>query len=168
MAQVGPKSAEKTGMFWRSSSHTPRLFATLTALTLLLAPAPGAAEAMLAAAGGSASASLNFRIVIPPVMQVMENSHPSQIGGDQPVEQRLVVLSNLRHGFCASLRLSDPAVMGWRLQTHPGSGVTVQPLADGYRLCASGPGRYTLRLQHDFSAQQQATAWPVQTELMAL
>ena len=90
--------------------------------------------------------------------------------GGQPVEQRLVVLSNLKHGFCASLRLSDPAVAGWRLQTDEVGGVTLQPMADGYRLCASRPGRYTLRLQHDFEAvgPQAALTWPVQTELMAL
>lgn len=157
-------------MFRRSNTLSHRLACAMAALALLLAPAPGAAEAMLATGGGNASASLNFRIVIPPVMRVIENSHPAQIDGGQPVEQRLVVLSNLKHGFCASLRLSDPAVAGWRLQTDEVGGVTLQPMADGYRLCASRPGRYTLRLQHDFGAvgTQAALTWPVQTELMAL
>ena len=159
-------------MFRRPHTLPHQLASAAAALALLLAPVPGAADAMMATAGGHASASLNFRIVIPPVMRVIENSHPAQIDGGQPVEQRLVVLSNLKHGFCASLRLSDPAVAGWRLQTDEVGGVTLQPMADGYRLCASRPGRYTLRLQHDFNAtpggEQAALAWPVQTELMAL
>ena len=117
-----------------------------------LLPASGQAESRFAPPGQGASASLNIRIVIPAVMQVLENSHPAEFDGDQPVEQRLVVLSNMRHGFCASLRLSDPAV------------------ADGYRLCTRQPGRYTLRLRHAFGTgtQQAVLAWPVQTELMAL
>jgi len=147
-----------------------RLAPALTALVLLLAPLPAAAEATLAPGSGKAQASLDFRIIIPPVMRVIENSHPLQIEGDRPVEQRLVVLSNLRNGFCASLRISDPQLTGWQLQTEQTGGVTLQPVAGGYRLCASRPGRYTLHLLHDFgaSAQQAALAWPVQTELMAL
>jgi hypothetical protein len=159
-------------MFRRSTLLTQRLLPAVATLALLLAPLPGAAEATLVTGDARASASLNFRIVIPPVMRVIENSHPAQIGSDQPVEQRLVVLSNLKHGFCASLRLSDPTMAGWRLQTDEVGGITLQPLADGYRLCASRPGRYTLRLQHDFgtttTGHQTAMAWPVRTELMAL
>jgi len=144
--------------------------ALLAALALLLAPAPGAAEAVLVTGAGKASAALNFRVVIPPVMRVIENSHPMQIDGAQPVEQRLVVLSNMKHGFCASLRLNDPQLTGWRLKTEETAGVTLQPLADGYRLCANRPGRFTLRLQHEFAPGpfQAAQTWPVQTELLAL
>lgn len=135
-----------------------------------LLPASGQAESRFAPPGQGASASLNIRIVIPAVMQVLENSHPAEFDGDQPVEQRLVVLSNMRHGFCASLRLSDPAVAGWRLQADEVGGVTLQAVADGYRLCTRQPGRYTLRLRHAFGTgtQQAVLAWPVQTDLMAL
>ncbi|MEZ5701074.1 MAG: hypothetical protein R3E42_02560 [Burkholderiaceae bacterium] len=42
-------------------------------------PNHGHAEASLGGDAGKASASLNFRIVIPPVLQVLENSHPQQI-----------------------------------------------------------------------------------------
>jgi len=150
---------------------THPLATALTAMGLLLAPLPVHAEAALTTGGGPASASLNIRLVIPPVMRVIENSHPLAIDGPQPVEQRLVVLSNLRQGFCASLRLSDPHVTGWQLRTDEVGGVTLQPVAGGYRLCASRPGRYALRLQHDFSSPATpatAMAWPVQTELMAL
>ena len=159
-------------MFRRSTPLTQRLLTTVATLALLLAPLPGAAQATLVTGSAKASASLDFRIVIPPVMRVIENSHPARIDSEQPVEQRLVVLSNLKRGFCASLRLNDASVAGWRLQTDEVGGVTLQPMADGYRLCASRPGRYTLRLQHDFgnttSGQQTAMAWPVRTELMAL
>lgn len=144
------------------------LATALTVLGLLLAPLPARAEAALTTGGAKASASLNIRIVVPPVMRVIENSHPTQVDGGQPVEQRLVVLSNLRHGFCASLRLSDPQLAHWQLRTDEVGGITLQPVAGGYRLCASRPGRYTLRLQHDFSGPATAMAWPVQTELMAL
>lgn len=147
-----------------------RLATALTALGLLLVPLPAATEAFMTPGSGQSSARLDFRIVIPPVMQVVENSHPAQIEGDRPVEQRLVVLSNMRNGFCARLRLTDPQVTGWQLQAEPGGGVTVQAVTGGYHLCASRPGRYTLRLQHDFghNTQQAALAWPVQTELTAL
>lgn len=158
-------------MFSHVFSLPARLVTALAAGAVLLAPLPATAEASMATGGQNASASLNIRIVIPPVMRVIENSHPLQVSGEQPVEQRLVVLSNLRRGFCANLRLSDPALVSWQLQTEQVGGVTLQPVADGYRLCASRPGRYTLRLQHDFgtAARQQAfMAWPVQTELMAL
>lgn len=147
-----------------------RLATALTALGLLLVPLPAVTEARMTPGSGQSSARLDFRIVIPPVMQVVENSHPAQIEGDRPVEQRLVVLSNMRNGFCARLRLTDPQVTGWQLQAEQVGGVTVQAVTGGYHLCASHPGRYTLRLQHDFGhdAQQAALAWPVQTELTAL
>ncbi|MGI9216110.1 MAG: hypothetical protein ACR2JA_03820 [Hydrogenophaga sp.] len=140
----------------------------LLAAASLALPASGLADSRFAPPGRGASASLNFRIVIPPVMRVIEDSHPTRIGEAQMVEQRLVVLSNMKSGFCAHLRLNDPSVANWRLQTDEVGGVTLQPVAEGYRLCASGPGRYTLRLQHDFGTQRSALIWPVQTELMAL
>jgi hypothetical protein len=157
---------------FRCFALLPHPLATaLAVLGLLLAPLPAAAEATLTTGDAKASASLNIRIVVPPVMRVIENSHPTQVDGRQPVEQRLVVLSNLRHGFCASLRLSDPQLAHWQLQTEQVGGVTLQPVAGGYRVCASRPGRYTLRLQHDFGGPADpatAMAWPVQTEFMAL
>ena len=149
-------------MFRRSPLSTQRLATTVAALALLLPLVLGAAEAMPPIGGGPASAGLNFRIVIPPVMRVIENSHPTQVGQDQTVEQRLVVLSNMKNG------LSDPAVTTWRLQTDEVDGITLQAVAAGYRLCTSRPGRYTLRLQHDFGTQRSALIWPVQTELMVL
>lgn len=159
-------------MFWRS---TP-LPALLTTLGLLLAPAPGMAESALAQPGQNASASLNFRIVIPAVMRVLENSHPEQLAsstdGALSAQQRLVVVSNMKHGFCVTLRQADPQLNGWRLQTAPEGGVSLSPVADGYRLCTARPGRYTLLLQHQFQtiAGNDSTSlrWPVQTDLTAM
>jgi hypothetical protein len=142
----------------------------LFAAATWLLPASGQAEGQFALPGQSASASLNIRIIIPAVMQVLENSHPERLDSNQPVEQRLVVLSNMRHGFCASLRLSDTTVASWQLQADEVGGVTLQAVADGYRLCASRPGRYILRLQHEFQAVAGASGlrWPVRTDLTAM
>jgi hypothetical protein len=154
-----------------------RRLCALLAVPVLLAPATGAAESRLAAAGAaSAGASLDFRIVIPPVMRVLENSHPPQLStqGDGALggEQRLVVLSNLRSGFCVALRLAQPAAGRWQLDARPEPGITLQPAADGYRLCSTRPGRHTLLLQHRFAPEgaSDATglAWPVQTDITAI
>lgn len=157
-------------MFQRSHS-LPLLLATLA---LLLAPLPGAAESSLVVGSGNASATLNFRIVIPPVMRVLENSHPEQLatgeGGALSAQQRLVVVSNMKRGFCVTLRQADPQLRGWRLQTPQEGGVSLSPVADGYRVCTTRAGRYTLLLQHEFQtlAGADALRWPVQTDLMAM
>lgn len=144
------------------------------ALAVLLAAPVAMAESGFAAPGGPASAALNFRIVIPPVMQVLENSHPRALvadaSGTLTGQQRLVVLSNMKRGFCVSLRTAEPQRAGWRLQqTSDIGGVSLQPAQDGYRLCATRPGRYTLQLQHAFDATaSSAPVWPVQTDLITL
>jgi len=149
----------------------------LTALGLLLAPVTGLSESVLVTGGENrgASATLNFRIVIPPVMRVLENSHPQQIDpeadGSRNALQKLVVMSNLKRGFCVTLRRADPALDGWQLSTAPQSGVQISPVADGYRLCSVRPGRYTLLLQHQFGsspASNSALNWPIQTDLTAI
>lgn len=155
-----------------------RLFTALTAsLTLQLTPVPGAAESRLAGAGAaSAGASLDFRIVIPPVMRVLENSHSLQLeaqgNGAFGAQQRLVVLSNMRSGFCIALRLAQPGAVRWQVDARPEPGVQLQPAADGYRLCSTRPGRYTLLLQHRFTPPASGTtagpAWPVQTDITAI
>ena len=124
----------------------------------------------------SASASIDIRIVVPPIMRVLENSHPSQlvpaVGGDWSAEQRLVVLSTMKRGFCVTLRMNTSDVEAWRLQTEQSGGVTLSPVSDGYRLCTPRPGRYTLLLQHEFEASgngdMQSLRWPVQTDITAL
>lgn len=146
----------------------------LAALGLLLTPSIGVGESVWAAQGQNANASLDFRIVIPPVMRVLENSHPVQLDaqadGARSAEQRLVVLSNMKHGFCVTLRQADPQLSGWRLQAAQAGGVSLSAVAEGYRLCTSRPGRYTLLLQHQFDTSENTAAlrWPVRTDLTAL
>lgn len=160
-----------------SPSIRSTLVTALTALGLLLAPVTGLSESatFIGSENRGASASLNFRIVVPPVMRVLENSHPQQIDseadGSLSAQQRLVVMSNMKRGFCVTLRLVDPELEGWQLQTAPQSGVQLSPVADGYRLCSVRPGRYTLVLQHQFgnnAANSTALSWPVQTDLTAI
>ncbi|MDZ4123566.1 MAG: hypothetical protein U1E02_05220 [Hydrogenophaga sp.] len=151
------------------------LLAGLTSIPLLLIPAPGMGESLLVKQG-RAGASLDFRIIIPPIMRVLENSHPSQlvpvVGGDWSAEQRLVVLSTMKRGFCVTLRMNTSDVEAWRLQTEQTGGITLNPVSDGYRLCTPRPGRYTLLLQHEFEASgngdMQSLRWPVQTDITAL
>ena len=151
------------------------LLATLTTLALLMVPATSVGEAIVAGPGG-ASASLRISITVPAIVRVLENSHPSQltptVGGDWNAEQRLVVLSNMKRGFCVTLRMDTADVEAWRLQTEQSGGVTLSPVSDGYRLCTPRPGRYTLLLQHEFEASSngamQSLRWPVQTDITAL
>lgn len=151
------------------------LLACLTFSVLLSVPAHGIGESLVVTQGGS-GASLDFRIIIPPIMRVLENSHPVQmepvVGGDWSAEQRLVVLSNMKRGFCVTLRMNTSDVDRWRLQTEQTGGITLSPVSDGYRLCTPRPGRYTLLLQHEFEASgnstMQSLRWPVQTDISAI
>lgn len=158
-------------MFWRSHP----LKSCLVTLAVTLAAPLAMAESGFAPPGGKASAALDFRIIIPPVMRVLENSHPSELQADPSGalggQQRLVVVSNMKRGFCVSLRMTEPQRTGWRVQHTSGeAGVRLAPAADGYRLCTSKPGRYTLQLRHEFdtAALQAAQGWPVQTDLVTL
>lgn len=153
-----------------------RLSATVTSLALLLAPVAATAEGSVASPGGNASAALDFRIIIPPIMRVLENSHPQQLAADADgtlgAEQRLVVLSNMKRGFCVQLRLGNTGLEGWQLEATPEPGLTQQTSADGYRFCSARPGRYTLVLQHRFTADNATPSaqlhWPVQTDIVTL
>ncbi|MBD3893138.1 hypothetical protein [Hydrogenophaga sp.] len=149
----------------------------LAALCLLLNPASGIGDSRLAAPGHSARAALDFRIIIPPMIELLENSHPGRIDVNGAAVlsawQQLTVASNMKRGFCLHLSLSAAEVSGWRLQSTPGNGITITPLGQGYRLCSSRPGRYTLRLLHQFditatNGGPASLRWPVQTDLVAL
>jgi len=154
----------------------PSLFA-LVALTLGM-PGTSIGESVLVTGTRStgASASVDIRIVVPPVMQVLENSHPVQLGvsvdGQWSAQQKLVVMSTMKRGFCVTLRLATPQVDGWQLQSLHEGGATLSAVADGYRLCTARAGRYTLLLQHAFAADNPLTVdalrWPVRTDLTAL
>ena len=163
------------------ANMAPELRSILPALTasgLLFAPASGMGESARAGQG-HASAALELRVIIPPVMRVLENTHPPQLqaeaNGDWSGRQRLVVMSNMKHGFCVTLRLNSPEVNDWRLRAVQGDHITLDPLNGGYRLCAARAGQYTLLLDHAFVATDQtrdaatgALSWPVQTYITAL
>jgi hypothetical protein len=150
------------------------LLAALTTSVLIMTPAPGMGESLMITQGNS-GASLDFRIIIPPIMRVLENSHPRQLDtiadGKASAEQRLVVLSNMKGGFCVSLRRAAPQLGTWELQTAPQKGIQLRPAADGYSLCGTRPGRYTVVLQHHFGTSDgsaNALNWPVQTDISAI
>lgn len=156
------------------SAQNHPLFPALLASALLLVPATSIGESVMVHQG-KAGASLDFRIIIPPIMRVLENSHPQSLdaeaSGDWSAQQRLVVVSNMKRGFCVTLRMSTPAVDDWRLKTSQHD-VTLTQVSDGYRLCAPRAGRYTLLLDHEFNAAHKtstgALRWPVQTDITAL
>lgn len=152
------------------------LIPVLVALGCLLLPATAMGTGALSGAAHRASAALDFRIVIPPVMRVMENEHPLQLtaaaDGPTRAEQRLVVMSNMKRGFCATLRLASADVRGWQLQAAEHSAARLETVTDGYRVCVSRPGQYTLVLQHAFDTRpghdQAAVQWPIRTDLTTL
>lgn len=151
------------------------LLPALAVCALLLIPATSIGESVLNSRG-NASAALDFRIIIPPIMRVLENTHPAQLdaesGGDWSAQQRLVVVSNMKRGFCVTLRMNHPQVGAWRVNAAQTDGVQLTPVSDGYRLCAPRAGRYTLLLDHEFDPAQTAAGgalrWPVQTDITAL
>lgn len=152
-----------------------RLSALVVCLGLVLAPVAGQGEAQLATTAPAASGALDFRIIVPPVMRVLENSHPPQLTSDADGslggQQRLVVLSNMKRGFCVTLRLRSPEVEQWQMQAVPEPGVTVESAGHAYRLCSDRPGRYTMVLRHEFGVHApgaQAMHWPVQTDISAI
>jgi hypothetical protein len=159
------------------NAPTRPALAVLTTL-LLAAPAAGHAEGVQVSGTnhGGASASVDIRIVVPAVMQVIENSHPTQLGvavdGRWTAQQKLVVHSTMKRGFCVSLRLAAPQVAGWHLDAGQFGGASLMPVADGYRLCTSRPGRHTLVLQHAFASTPASDMpdlhWPVRTDVTAL
>ena len=139
----------------------------------LLAPVLGHAEARWAPPGGSASAGLNFRVIIPPVLQVLENRPAPRLqaegAGAWLGQQRLVVVSNLRQGFCAHLRGSvGTDTAGWTLRALPPSGVLTERVADGWRVCTLRAGRHQLELEHRFQTGGVEPVWPVSTDITAL
>jgi hypothetical protein len=156
------------------SALTRPFFPLLATSALLLIPSTSIGESVLAHQD-KASAALDFRIIIPPVLRVLENSHPLQLDsfadGGVSAQQRLVVVSNMKRGFCVSLRRAAAQPGTWEVQTAPQNGMQFSPVANGYRLCGTRPGRYTVLLQHRFGASGSSTNalnWPVQTDISAI
>lgn len=127
--------------------------------------------------GGSASATVRIRVVIPPVVRVLQDLHPSSLNAapDDRLrgEQRLVVSTNMRQGFCLDLQNNISPGMPWQVQSVGGDAVVITAQGEGYRLCGSRQGTYTLVLQHEFQPASPSWVgvglpWPVRTELISL
>jgi hypothetical protein len=144
-------------------------------LLMLCAALPLAARAesrLVTDRGSPASAALDFRIIVPPIVRVLGNHHPASLPPPgAAARQELEVLTTLRQGFCAVLRLNTSGVHGWTVRSGD-AGVQVQRTGDGFRVCALRNGRHRVALEHRFEFDDAATAaqrpWPVQTELSAL
>ena len=134
----------------------------------------------LSADGRKASTTQNFRIIIPAVLHILENSHPPSllVAGTQTSRisamQRMVLVTTLRKGFCMDLRLTQPRVADWKIQVGGSAGTWIEPSDGGYRLCANHAGRYELALQHGFGLKEGARGnlapaldWPVGVSLAA-
>lgn len=144
----------------------------LFALALPLSALP---EAQLVRGEGSASATLRFRVVVPPIVRMLGNLHPASVPlSDASGRQELDVLTTMRQGFCAALRLNTTGVRAWSVQSD-NPAVQVQRTGDGYRVCAPRNGRYRVALEHRFELEQASPAmgtaglpWPVSTDISAL
>lgn len=147
--------------------------ALMMLLGLALLPWSAVAESRLVTGRGSpAGASLDFRIVVPPIVRVLGNHHPMSLPPPgTAAQQELEVLTTLRQGFCAMLRLNTSGVRGWTVRSGD-AGVQVQRTGDGFRVCALRNGRHRVALEHRFELDAAASGlqlpWPVQTELSAL
>ncbi|MHB1199012.1 MAG: hypothetical protein ACYCZ6_05530 [Polaromonas sp.] len=147
---------------------------------LLWAPASASASERLSTDGRPASAAVNFSIIIPAVLRVIENKHPRSLpAADTQTSrisalQRIVLVSTLGKGFCMDLQLNRRQIADWQVQLSGSAGARVQASGGGYRVCTSRAGRYELALQHDFSlndnvrgALAPALDWPVSMSLTA-
>lgn len=151
------------------TAHLCRRYRGLLALVLLL-PGVGLADAAIGHHGASASAHVNIRVVVAPVVRVLENTHPTQLReGDRPGEaaQRIVFQTNVRAGACVALRAGTDGLPHWAVRSVGGDPVSIEPQGDGYRLCSRGPGVHTWRLEHRFDPAA-AGPWPLRTELTLL
>jgi hypothetical protein len=162
----------------RPAKHLIPMIALLAGL--LWAPASVSASEALSIDGHPASAAINFSIIIPAVLRVIENSHPHSLpAADAQTSrvsalQRMVLVSTLGKGFCMDLQLTRRQVSDWQLQVSGSAGARVQASGGGYRVCTSRAGRYELALQHDFSLKDNtpdetipALDWPVSLSLTA-
>ena len=165
----------------RTTPLLRRVAAGLALASGFMAP-PAVAESALTTTAGRVGATIQFRVIIPAVLRVAQNDHPAVLtptrdAPAQPLEatQRLVVQSNMRHGFCMNLHLASTDLQQWQVQLAGAQDAQLTPSADGYRLCVNRRGLHELTLQHAFTLRPAsatpptvAHAWPVQVQLVAL
>ena len=170
-----------------SFSTYPTSFSRFMALSVLLVALcctslSSRAGEMLSVDKPQASTTLDFAIVIPAVLRILENNHPTLLSADAdsapvPALQRMVLVSTLRKGFCMDLRLNPQQVADWQLSLSGSAGTRVETADGGYRICTSHAGRFELALQHVFNLktspatptnQAAALRWPVSMSLASL
>jgi hypothetical protein len=153
---------------------------TLCTVTLCSPVSALAREALSTDGHPPAGTAINFAIIIPAVLRILENSHPLSLPvANTPdahisVSQRLVLVSTLGKGFCMDLQLSQQHLTDWQLRVSGSTGTRIEPSAGGYRLCIGRAGRYEMVLQHDFHLKDgpradpaPALGWPVHISLAA-
>jgi hypothetical protein len=125
-----------------------------------------------------ASTPLDFSIIIPVVLRIIENRHPRSLpvaaahASTRSATQHLVLVSTLGKGFCMELQLTKANIVDWQVTVAGSPGTWVQPSREGYRVCARHAGRYELALQHNFqlktSDHEKGSSdldWPVSLSL---
>lgn len=152
----------------------------LCLVTMLVSSPADAANESFSAASVSMSARIKITVVIPPVVQILENKHPVTLtfAGEKASRssavQHVVLISNLRNGICVELRLAQPQVSAWQMHLSGNANVLVEEAGDGYRLCVRRPGRYEMTLEHEFMLKDAAVLmaradtaldWPVYLNL---
>jgi hypothetical protein len=141
---------------------------------LSLAPVAAVTAPVANAADVRKTDALDFAIVIPAILRLLENKHPAELqalAAAAPISalQRVVLVSTLRSGFCMDLRLNplqagQAQVADWQVQlaTQSGaaatSGARVEAFDGGWRVCTRRAGRFELALLHAFSLQPKAAA----------
>ena len=141
----------------------------------LAAASPSAAAPATGDTAPRTSGAVDFAIVIPAILRLLENDHPAELltlaEPASPVSalQRVVLVSTLRSGFCMDLRLNpvqvgQTPVADWQVSlaalsgAAAASGARVEAFDGGWRVCTRRAGRFELALQHAFSLQPSAQA----------
>lgn len=154
--------------------------AFVTGTVVLVSPVSAPAHEALGTDGQPVSTALRFNIIIPAVLRIIENRHPSSLPATDTqtlrisARQHMVLVSTLRKGFCMDLGLTHPLVVNWQVQVSGSASTWIESSVGGYRLCAGHAGRYDLSLQHEFGLKEvtrgsmaPAIDWPVSVSLAA-
>ena len=123
---------------------------------------------------------LSLSIIIPTVLRIIEDHHPSSLPTTDAqtlrisARQKMVLVSTLRNGFCMELGLTHPLIVNWQVQVSGSPSSRIESSGGGYRLCGGHIGRYELSLQHEFGLKEAirgsvapAIDWPVSVSLAA-
>lgn len=150
-------------------AHPRRVHAQAVLLALTLLSPAAWPESTVARNRPSASARVNIRVTVPPVVNILENSHPSTLAAEPgPITalQRIVLHTNVRQGACVELTRRVPGA-SWELRAVGGEAVSVHALGDGWRLCTLRQGTHAVLIEHRFGAEL-AGRWPLRTDAVLL